>query len=151
MKKVLSIVAGALVMVGFIGCSTNVTENIDPISVSGITRVLMHRPGEFTFLVEHNDSKKIGQLTVVTRRENTVIMRDLEDGQSIRVEYSCFGELQNYAYQCKSIPLNFSNWSIRASKLIIHLNSVKEIGGAGWHHGGSIIGDCIKGQTTIVQ
>ena len=130
--------------ISLISCSTK-NEEAEPIRVSGITRILMHEPGYFTFLVEHNNSKKVGQLRVVTYKDNTTILEDLQENQSISIEYSC-GSFPGEFYQCKPIPLNFSNWSVRAIKLIIHLHSVKEVGGAGWNHGkfGS-------GNTTVVQ
>jgi len=131
--------------ISLVGCSTGVAEKIEPTTVSGITRVFMHEPGHFTFLVKHADGKKVGQLRVETYRDYTNIVEDLEENQSISVEYSC-GSHRNEFYQCKSIPPNFSNWNVRAMKLTIHLHSVKEMDGAGWNHGkfGS-------GQTVVVQ
>lgn len=132
--------------ISLIGCSTNATEKVEPTSVSGITRVFMHEPGYFTFLVENTDSKKVSQLRVKTYRDDTVLMEDLEEGQPIRVEYSCGNNHRSEFYQCKSIPPNFSNWNVYAKKLTIHLHSVKEIDGAGWNHG-----KFGRGQTTVVQ
>lgn len=131
--------------IALIGCSTNATEKVEPTTVSGITRVFMHEPGNFTFLVEHGDNKKVGQLRVDAHRDDTTIVVDLQENQTISVEYSC-GKYRDQFYQCKSIPPNFSNWNVRAMKLTIHLHSVKELDGAGWNHGkfGS-------GQTTVVQ
>lgn len=145
MKNCFVLASCCFLTISLIGCSTNATEKVEPTSVSGITRVFMHEPGHFTFLVENTDSKKIGQLRVQTYRDDTIIREDLEDGQSIRVEYSC-GKYQKEFYQCKSIPPNFSNWTVHARKLTIHLHSVKEIDGAGWNHG-----KFGRGQTIVVQ
>lgn len=145
MKNCFAGIVSCFLTIFLIGCSTNTTKKVEPTSVSGITRVFMHEPGYFTFLVENTDSKKVGQLRIKTNIDNVIIMKDLDEGQSIQIEYSC-GKFQNEMYQCKSIPPNFSNWNVYALKLTIHLHSVKELDGAGWNHGkfGS-------GQTVVVQ
>src|SRR3989344_6882557 len=145
MRKLSFAISLSFLTISLTGCSTNTTEKVTPTTVSGITRVFMHEPGYFTFLVEHNDSKKVGQLRVRTYIDDTDIVYDLQENQPVSVEYSC-GSHQNRLYQCKPIPQNFSNWTVWAMKLKIHLHSIKEIDGAGWNHGkfGS-------GQTIVVR
>lgn len=118
-------------------------ERAELMSVSGISRVFMHEPGCFTFLVKNTDSKKVGQLRVCSNENNVIISEDLEESQSIRVEYSCRPYHHN---ECNPISSDSSNWNVRTARLTIHLHSVKEIDGAGWNHGkfGS-------GQTVVVQ
>ena len=139
-----AIILVCFLITSLISCATK-NDKVEPTHVSGITRIFMHEPGNFTFLIEHNDSKKVGQLRVETYRDHTTIVEDLQENQSVSVEYSC-GLNSEELYQCKSIPSNFSNWNVGAIKLTIHIHSVKEIDGAGWNHGkfGS-------GSTTVIQ
>jgi len=123
----------------------NATEKVEPTTVSGITRVLMHEPDHFTFLVPNTNNKKLGQLRIRTYQNQTTIVTDLQDNESIKIQYLC-GNLR-VAWSCESIPQDFSTWNVDfASQLIIHLHSAKDIDGAGWNHGkfGS-------GNTTVVQ
>ena len=129
--------------ISLIGCTYNGFGNVESTTVSGITRVFMHEPGYFTFLVEHGDSKKIGQLRVKTINDTTTIVEDLQENQTISIEYF---STQDPFLQSKSIPPDFSNWDVQAMKLTIHLHSVKEIDGAGWNHG-----KFGRGQTIVVQ
>jgi hypothetical protein len=131
------------------GCATTATEKVEPTVVSGISRVFMHEPGNFTFLVEHIDTKKLGQLRVSTYGNYVTIVEDLSEDQPISVVYSCSkytGQSDEKSYQCRTVPSNFSNWNVRAGRLTIHLHSAKEIDGAGWNHG-----KFGRGQTVVVQ
>jgi len=118
------------------GCD-NKPEKIESTIVSGITRVLMHERGHFTFLVQHKNHKKLGQLEAKVSASNVKIFEDLRDDETIRVEYFCPSR------NCKPVPVSFSIWSIKPSLLIIHIHSEKEINGAGWNHGKSGSGSTV--------
>lgn len=111
-----------------------------PTIVKNIVRVMMHEWNDFTFLVQHPDSRKIGQLKVTTRV--VTILTDKNSEELVSVEYECWRR------SCKEIPKNFSVWFINSAKLTVHLHSVKEINGAGWNSG---VKPPQSGQTTILE
>ena len=106
----------------------------------------MHQPSEYTFFVKKADNK-IGRLRINMRDEiNITIIEDLQPNEPVRVEYLC-GKGVEHPQSCRPIPDSFSYWRVySASKLTIHLHSVKEIDGAGWNHGKNG-----RGMTTVVE
>lgn len=117
------------------------SKNKEPpktITVSGITRVFMHEPGRYSFLVEHNQHGKVGHLhtlTTCSEYANIQILKDLPNPEDpIWIEILC-GCSPVYR-TCKQIPPNFSFWEIsQFGKLTIHLHSTKQVNGSGWNHG----------------
>ena len=107
--------------------------------VSGISRILMHEPGHYTFLVEHS-SGKVGQLEIHTGNVAVTMLRDLELDEPTRIEILCRGR------SCKPLPKDFSTWRMYPSTLTIHLSSTKDVDGAGWNHG-----KFGRGQTVVIQ
>jgi hypothetical protein len=141
-KLSFAILSLSFLTISFVGCSTKIVKST---VVSGITRVFMHEPGHFTFIVQNTETKILGQLRVEVYSDQVTMLEDLRDDESVRVEYFC-GFHREQPKQCKPIPTDFSNWNLHASQLTIHLHSAKELDGGGWNHG-----KFGRGQTVVVQ
>ena len=147
MRRYIVALFTALTAVFVAGCGDGLRP-VSPTVVSGITRVFMHEPGRFTFIVQHAEADtltKLGQLRIQVYRNYVTMLEDLKDDEPIRIEYSC-GTRHNNPRQCKPIPVGFSNWNLHASQLTIHLHSAQELDGGGWNHGKHG-----RGQTVVVQ
>jgi hypothetical protein len=120
-----------------------------PMVVSGVVRVFMHQPGHYTFFVKQADNK-IGQLSVgYVSPQRVTIIEGLSEKETMRVEIVCgqWGPNWNRSRTCRSIPQPFAYWYIsQASRLTIHLHSVRQVDGAGWDHGKNG-----RGTTTVIE
>lgn len=100
--------------------------------LDGITRVLMHEPGRYTFLIEQ-DGGRVAQRTIGQMPCTNVpeLFHDVPAGQPMWAEYH---------------TRRSGKRDVCDALLTIHIHSVTDINGAGWNHGkfGS-------GQTTIVE
>lgn len=120
-------------------CVSKDKPEIRPVKVSNIERVLMHEPGNFTFIVKNKDGS-FGQLHLSSRGSLGVkLLNNLATDEPIRVEYMC-------KIQCKDVPENFSAWFVVAKSVRVYIHSAKDINGAGWNHGKHG-----RGQTEVIE
>lgn len=111
---------------GFFHTPPSETKRLD-----GVTRVMMHEPWRYTFLME--DSGRITQRTIGQNPCGNVpvLFQDVPTGHPMWVEYR---------------TVRSGKTDVCDELITIHIHSVADINGAGWNHGkyGS-------GQTTVVE